>query len=489
MLNVNLQLYLKVRLLCRVDEIQSSFLSLFYKALTVLKSRFSIFFIVVLYQAIAPFPAFSEILEVALPTRVQKTPVYLSRLHVPSSEYDWRYFEELREVFEFDLNNNGFTTVLSLNDSLDEILYWPDVRSGFNLDPWKKESVSFVLAIQVLQNKLQLIVFDIGKGSSKKYVDVPLSGKAEIDRTQIHRLADLVQKDLFGVDGISSLKIVYSKRCKAGEEWSSEIWVCDSDGANARPVIRENGYCVSPGFFPPGISRAGEIYYVSFQEGQSKIYRSSLQRTGGDPMVLLRGSQALPSMNRIGNQIAFISDVAGRPDLFIQNLDRNGKMIGKARQLFTAPRATQASPTYSPDGKQIAFVSDKDGSPRIYIIDVLAPKDTKRPSPRLITKANRENTSPAWSPDGKKLAYSAKVDGVRQIWVYDFAMNQERAVTNSPDNKENPSWAPDNLHLIYNTESEDRCELFRIHIHHGESVQISKDLDQKRFASWSFEKF
>lgn len=450
-----------------------------------MRSLFKLFFLF----SVTPFLCFCEVLEVSLPTLVWKTPVYLSRLHVPSSEYDWRYFEELREVFEFDLNHNGFTSVLALNDALDEKLTWPDVRRSFELEPWKKENISFVLAIQVFQNKLQVVVFDIAKGASKKYGDFPLTGKLDLDRSSVHRLTDLVQKDLFGVEGIASLKIVYSKRCKVEEGWTSQIWVCDSDGANARPVIQENGYCVSPGFFPPNISRNGEIFYVSYQEGQSKIYRASLQSTGGEPLVSLRGSQALPSINRNGSQIAFISDVAGRPDLFIQNLDRNGKMIGKARQLFTAPRATQASPTYSPDGKQIAFVSDKDGSPRIYVIDVIAPKDTKRPSPRLITKMNRENTSPSWSPDGKKLAYSAKVGGVRQIWVYDFTTGEEQAVTTGPENKENASWASDNLHLVYNTESEERCELYRVHIQHRESVQISKDLDQKRFASWGFEGF
>lgn len=433
-----------------------------------------------------PIFLFCETLEVALPTKAKICPVYLTKLHVPDSEYDWRYFEELREVFEFDLNAGGFASVARLKDVLDETLSWPDVRSFFNVAPWKKEQIAYVLAVQVYQNKFQLIVFDIAKGTSKKYQDFLLVGKLEKDRSQIHHLADQVQKDLFGVPGIASLKLLFSKRSKAGDDWNSEIWISDSDGANARPLVRDKGYCVTPGIFPSSAPLSGAYFYVSFQEGLSKIYRSSLQNPISEPMFTLRGSQILPAINKSGTQMAFISDIAGRPDLFVQNLDNRGHPIGKARQLFTSPNATQASPTYSPDGKQIAFVSDKDGPPRIYLIDVLGSKDTKRQVPKLITKINRENTCPAWSFDGTKLAFSAKVDKVRQIWIYDFATQQEYPVTTGPENKENPSWAPDNMHLVYNTESSDNCELYRIHIDRKEPVLISKCADQKRFPCWVY---
>ena len=431
-----------------------------------------------------PLLLYCEDLEVQLATRTQMKPVYLSRLHVPSSEYDWRYFDELRSLLEFDLNINGFTTVLPIRDDAEDRLKWPDVRSEFDRLYWKKERVPYVLAVQVFLDRFQLLVFDVENETAKKYADIPLTGKIEDDRQPIHRLADAVQKDLFGVEGISSLKILYSHRHRSADGWISEIWVCDSDGANPTQVTFEKGYCLSPGFLPPSASKDKEFYYVCFNQGQSKIYRSSLTKQQGEPMVSLKGNQALPAITKKGTQMAFITDAAGRPDLFIQNLDSTGKMQGKARQLYSAPRATQASPTFSPDGKQIAFVSDKDGPPRIYLLDVIGPKETKRAAPRLLTKKNRENTSPAWSPDGTKLAYSAKVDGIRQIWIYDFATQEEVQLTSSPENKENASWAPDNLHLVYNTESEDISELYLIHLNQGEPILISRGPDQKRFACW-----
>lgn len=424
-----------------------------------------------------PLALFGESLEVSLPTRISKTPIYLTKLHLSANVADWRFFDELRHVIETDLNTNGFSLVLPIKDQLEETLHFPDVRQGFDKNVWKKEQIPYVIAPQINDNRLQIIVFDIAKGTSKKYSEFVLKGNLDVDRKEVHRITDSIQKDLFGVPGIASSQIIYSVRTTEGDHWNSEIWVCDADGANHRKVIGDQGYCITPNFFP----RSDEFYYVTFQEGQSKIYRSSVNKQNGENMIQLRGSQALPAMNRRGDQIAFISDIAGRPDLFVQNLDAKGKMIGKPRQVFSCARATQASPTYSPDGKQIAFVSDKDGIPRVYVIDVLDPKDTKKSTPRLITRANRENTSPSWSPDGTKIAYSAKVDGVRQIWVFDVESQTEVPITTGPENKENPSWAPDSMHLVYNTESEESCELYRVHILQKEPIRISLG----RFAAWS----
>lgn len=423
-----------------------------------------------------PFLLFTEDLEVALPTRSSLRPVYLSKLYTDPPQSDWRYLEELRSVLEFDLNTSGYFSTLEVGENP---LHFPDVRSQFDLKFWKLKKIPYVFAIQIQQNRFSLIAFDIEKGSSKKYPDFSISGRIEEDRKPLHSLADTLLKDLVGVEGIASLHLIYTVKMKN----SSEIYLCDSDGYNNRQITSENSYCLSPSFLPY-VTDNLEFYYVSYKVGQPKIYRASLSNPKGEPMVSLRGNQMLPAIARKGNQMAFITDVAGRPDLFIQNLDATGKMIGKARQLFSSPRATQASPTFSPDGKQIAFVSDKDGPPRIYRMAVTGPKETKRAHPQLITKKNRENTSPAWSPDGKKLAYSAKVDGVRQIWIYDFTTDEEIPLTTGPENKENPSWAPDSLHLVYNTESEDTCELYLIDLNEPLPVQISKGAGQKRFASW-----
>jgi TolB protein len=411
-----------------------------------------------------PFLLFSQELEVRLATRSNLRPIYLASFEP----------KELKTVLEFDLNTNGYSSVVDSRDDLEATF-----QSPFDRTLWKKEKIPFCLSTNVVQNKLEVTLFNAENGTSKKYMPMPL------ERQALHRLSDAIQKDLFGKEGIAALRLIYTVRnrnkTEKGLEWLSEIWVSDSDGANAKQITSEKSYCLSPYFLP---NRPHEFFYVSEKTGQSKIYRATLSDPKGELMVDLRGNQALPSLSRKGTQMAFITDVAGRPDLFIQNFTEQGSSLGKARQLFSSARATQATPTFSPDGKQLAFVSDKDGPPRIYLIAVGNGRETKRPHPQLLTKKNRENTSPAWSPDGTKLAYSAKVEGVRQIWIYDFQTQEEFPLTTSPENKENPSWAPDSFHLVYNTESEESCELFLTHLNGAEPVQITKGPGQKRFASW-----
>lgn len=405
-----------------------------------------------------PFLLFAEELEVRLSTKTPLAPVYLSAADGA---------EEMREVLEMDLNRSGFARVVPKDAYLEASLQKPDLRKQFDLTLWKREKIPFCLAAKVAQNRLEVTAFNVEQGTSKQYPAAPL------ERRAIHKLADAIQKDLFGKEGIASLKLLYTVRTKnpqKGLGWLSEVWVCDADGAGATQLTRENSYCLSPMFFPDSST---EFFYTSEKSGQSKIYRASLTKPEGQLFIDMRGNQALAAMK--GKHMAFITDVAGRPDLFLQTFDGFGAQIGKARQLFSAPRATQASPTFSPDGRKVAFVSDKDGTPRIYVLDTAA----KQARPQLLTKRNRNNTSCSWSPDGTKLAYSAKVDETRQIWMYDFLKDEEIALTTGPGDKDNPSWAPDSFHLVYNIENEEDCILYLMHLN-GDPIAIGKG----RFASW-----
>jgi len=390
------------------------------------------------------FTAFAAEIEIRLPTASPIKPAVVFPFTRENTDLDEQYLETLRNIFVFDINTGGFLSVQS---------------SGEHKFQGKVSS-----------KQLEMTV-------GKKTYPVSLTGKLDADRKTIHRLSDQLHKDLFQSEGVASLRLIYSVRDKdPSNQWVSEIWMQEADGAGAKRLTFENTYCITPSFYPHTAGLTDPPFvFVSYKGGQSKIYRAK-SSAKPESLIELRGSQLLPALNRQGTHVAFISDAAGRPDLFIQALD--GSL--KAKQLFSAPRASQASPAFSPDGRKIAFVSDKDGSPRIYCMEVVS----KRTRVQLITQKNRENTSPSWSPDGKKLAFSAKVDGIRQIWLYDFETGEESPLTTGPINKENPSWAPDSLHLVFNTDEDEEGELFLMNLHQKETVQITRGSGQKRFASW-----
>lgn len=404
-----------------------------------------------------------QILEVALPTKKDLKPIYLSKLRGSSKE-----LEQLYAILHFDLEQCGVFSLVPIHEEWDQQISDPAFLN--------REQILASLAVEGSRGQFLIKIVQASGGASKNQ-SVSLTGALDQDRRAIHQLSDSIQMELTGKRGIASRRILFSERVKEAtkSEWHSTIWVSDWDGANAKRLTSTKGYCMSPGFLP-----FGGYFFVSSEQGQSKIYRGSFADSKIEPWIILRGNQVLPALSPDGSRIAYITDVAGRPDLFVQEILSLGKTLGVPRQLYSAPGATQASPTFSPDGKTIAFVSDKEGSPKIYLMELAA----KYPHPKLITKKNRENSSPCWSADGSKLAYSARNSGSRQIWIYEFATNQEWQLTSGEGNKENPFWAPDSLHLVYNTETEDSSELFLIDLNRQEPLQISSGPGQKRFASW-----
>lgn len=380
------------------------------------------------------------------------------------------YVKELYDSLIFDFNHTGFTNVTIIEGRREYAF-------------WKTIGASYAVFANLTKNSLELELLNVKANEFCTY-SISLEKKAALDCQKIHEITSQITQDLFGVKGIQDKKLIYSLRSKDlnDSSWISEIWVCDYDGKNTRQLTHNSKYATCPRFIPHDKA----FLYVDDFYGQPKILKADFNNTKGDTFIQLRGSQALPAISFAANLVSFISDAAGRPDLFLQILDKDKMPLNKPLQLFSSPRATQAASTFSPDGKRIAFVSDKDGPPRIYILEIPNTHTFKTPKCTLITKKNRQNTSPSWSPDGTKLAYSAKTDGIRQIWIYDFEQDEEWQLTIGNNNMENPMWAPDSLHLIFNSEDAFASELYLMNIHQKNPTRISNGPGDKRFPAWEF---
>jgi len=428
---------------------------------------------------------FSEEIEINLQTTKPLHPVYISKIFTHNSEFSQKYLKDAKSILEFDMNYNAFTEVVLPEEKKDNKISHPDNAATFDQKFWKSQKIAYVIKNQIINKSLITSVFNVENNFLKTFSSIELSGCINKDRTTFHKLSDNIQEMLFGQRGIASLKILYTVRSlneKKNPPWKSEIWISDYDGENAKQLTYDNSYFVHPIFVPQSSNK--EYIFVSYINEQPKLFKGSLLNNQKTPLIKLRGNQLLPSISLNANKIAFISDAAGRPDVFLQNIDTNSNAQGKPIQLFSCPKATNASPNFSPDGEKLAFVSDKDGTPRIYVIKIPNSNIKILPIPHLITKKNRQNVTPSWSKDGKKLAYSAKTDAIRQIWVYDFENNEEKQLTYGPKNKENPFWANDNLHIIYNTEDNTESELYLINIKQKKPIKITKGDGRKRFPSF-----
>lgn len=388
-----------------------------------------------------------EEMEVFLERNEKKKTLFLAPISISNSKLPLDYTTQIMKVLKFDLGH------------LEKVYFLSDNQS--------EKQASFFQIMPYLKGNLLLIKAQTIK-DTVEFSPISLSGKIDEDRREIHQTLDAFYQKFFNTKSLLTTKLLYCIRKKIGEKkWVSEIWNADFDGENAKAVIQDEHYHL----FPCSIPFSKEFLYVSFKTGTAKIYSSN----SPFPYIHLAGNQILPSITKDSTKIAFISDAAGRPDLFLQE---NGK---KAVQLYSFPRATNASPCFDPTGKKIAFVSDKNGTPRIYMIhipDIYG----KRPETFLISKRNRENTCPSWSSDGTKLAYSAKTEGIRQIWLYDFETGEEEQLTMGIGNKENPSWAIDNSHIVYNTEED--AELYLLNSRTKKINKLTNGPGQKRFAVW-----
>lgn len=441
--------------------------------------KFKIFALLLFFSSLVGQPASSEEIRIYLSTTSPLQPLYLGELQCNDQSVDEHLLAELRSVLTFDFNYNGQTRVVATQADREEVLRVHAFSNPSQNNLWKNWGIAYVIKGEIQNKALTLYCYSTQMGTLKKFPALTLSGSLAADRKHLHRLADAVFKTLFGKEGVASSKLVYSLKQQKGNRFVSEIWCCDWDGANARQLTYENNLCVTPLFLPHSTDR---FIYTSFKQGKSKIYSGSLSQGSGKKLIPLGGNQLLPAISPKENKIAFICDVSGRADLFIQDIDPQTGVMGKPVQLFSYPRSTQASPTFNPDGSMIAFVSDKDGGPRIYLLPAV--RHEKRGTPTLLTKKNSENTCPAWSPDGKKIAYSAKTKGVRQIWIYDFDAGDEWQLTDGTGNKENPSWAPDSQHLVFNSTDGHVSELYLVNLNQPDVIKITSGPGVKHYPAW-----
>ena len=217
--------------------------------------------------------------------------------------------------------------------------------------------------------------------------------------------------------------------------------------------------CLLPALSPSG----GQIAFNSYLRGGADLWVVS---AGGgrakrisDRPGLNTGAAWLGN----GTLIATLS-YEGNAELYkISATD--GKVLGR---LTNSPGSIDTSPSVSPGGDQIAFVSDRQGTPQIYLMP------SSGAAPRRLTFQGNYNQTPRFCPrrDMPVIAFTGRDErSVFDIFTYDLRTGKIDRVTQGQGSNFDPSWSPDGRLLVY---ASSRGGLFVRNIQTRKEFQIYK---------------
>jgi TolB protein len=295
-------------------------------------------------------------------------------------------------------------------------------------------------------------------------------------RTLAHQIADRIVAELSGARGIAQTRIAFvSDRFSRGERFpEKEIFTMDYDGYNQQQVTTLASTALTPRWSPDN----RRIAYTHMTDNGVDIAIISPLDRQGFSFPLFDGTTTTPAWSPDGRRIAFASsheEVRGQPDMEIFLADANGQNVRR----LTVSRGTDISPVWNPvTGNQIAFVSDRTGTPQIFITDA------EGGNLMQISEGGHAD-EPSWSPDGRMIAYAWQPPGgASDIYIYDFQTRRNYQLTRDAGFNERPSWSPDGRHLVFQS---DRGGTMQIHtmLANGTRVRRLTSQGNNESPAWS----
>lgn len=201
----------------------------------------------------------------------------------------------------------------------------------------------------------------------------------------------------------------------------------------------------------------GIIAFVSDRAGIPQVYLMNSDGTNVRPITNEQDGACQPDWSPDGQKIVFVSPCRERQDsypgssLYIINIDGTGKTP------LPTTLGGDFEPAWSPDGKRIAFTSLRDDYFEIYAINLENSQIERLTDARKISGSSYAR-QPAWDPFGTQLAYILRRVGITQVWlsrgqpltVQTQSEHEQLTVADNATNTFLPSWSPDGEVIVFN---------------------------------------
>jgi TolB protein len=356
----------------------------------------------------------------------------LYKLAIPLPLGDKAAAQSASDVLGNDLSLSGYFKVL---DPASYLANLAAEQLTINAQDWRNVGASGVIKARATAYgsdvKYEFRLFEVARGDapvlSKDY-----RGATAQARQLAHEFANEVVKYYTGEEGFFASQVTFA--ADTGKK-RRDIFVMDWDGYGPH-AITSHSQNILPSWAPSG----NEIAFTSFSAGKPDLYAVPI--SGGKPRVI----SARPGLNMSGafspdgQRIAVTLSQDGNSEIYL--LNREGSILKR----LTNTAFIDTSPTWSPDGSRIAFVSDRHGSPQIWVMSADGSGQTK------ITRRGNYNQEPSWCPrkDVPLIAFSARDEKM----AYDvFSMNVDTGeyirVTEGHGSNLHPSWAPNGRAVAY----------------------------------------
>lgn len=394
---------------------------------------------------------------------------------------------QIRQILIQDLSMIGYFKIQSSSSFIESsaesgLRPAPKDPKGFRWDSWKGIETEFLMRVGFDIEGSNLVidayVYHVSKGElvvANKYVG-PLSDLRKV----VHTAADEV---VFKISGKRSffLKKILVTAIAPGTQ-SREIYVMDWDGANKTPITQHKTVTLSPAWSKDG----KKIAYTAFMQRKSTktrnpdLYVYDLETQKSRVISYRKGMNSGANFEADQNLLITISG-DDNPNIF--RVDATGNIIKK---LTNGPMgAMNVEPAISPDGQSIAFSSDRAGRPMIYIMN------REGENPRRLTFAGTFNAAPSWSPDGRTLAFAGWAEKAFDIFTIDVTganlkrITKARRADGRQASHENPDFSPDGRVIVYTSNRTGYNQLYLSLADGSEEWRITQDTWSYNQPKWS----
>jgi len=353
----------------------------------------------------------------------------LFRLALPSAVGDADLAAAATDIERRDLDLVGLFRVLN-PESFPESLLKEGL--GFSSDLWSQVGAQGVAKLRATRDASGVAIegrlYQVGRGEnavlSKSY-------RGPEVRPLVHMWANDVIAQFTGLRGVFGSRIAFAMTGK-----NPEVATIGMDGQELKVVTQMKSQCLLPAMSPSG----GQIAFNSFLRGGADLWVVSASG-GRARRISSRGGLNTGPAWLGGNTLIATLSFEGNAELYkISAAD--GNVIAR----LTDSPGIDSSAAPSPGGDQIAFVSDRQGTPQIYLMP------SSGGGARRLTYQGNYNQTPRFCPrkETPLIAFTGRDErNVFDIFVYDLRTGKIDRVTQGQGSNYDPAWSPDGRLIVY----------------------------------------